>query len=264
MSETDDPMANLNGWNRTTADDFSNNFTWPSLILPYMEMDYVYKMYDFSKPQVSDVNANARSQTVITYVCPDDTLQIDEPRPGEVGATPTQGVGNWEVYSRMRLNYAANYGNTGYNQTDLKGVTFLGGAFTNGKGYTEAQITDGLSHTLAFAEVLPVHGPEYLGPPGDGMVAEGGQAFEGYLTPNASAPDVVCNTCTDQRVIPVGCQVSMVDAEQYQAARSAHLDGVNTGMGDASVQFISDFIDLHVWRALCSSRGGEVVNSNSF
>jgi hypothetical protein len=57
--------------------------------------------------------------------------------------------------------------------------------FTNGMGYTEAQIPDRLSHTLAFAEVMPCHGPEYWGPPGDGMVAEGGQAF-GYLTPKAT------------------------------------------------------------------------------
>ena len=28
----------------------------------------------------------ARSQTVITYLCPDDELQIDEPRPGQLGA----------------------------------------------------------------------------------------------------------------------------------------------------------------------------------
>ena len=205
------PMANLNGWNRPTAQDFSNNFTWPSLILPYMEMNYVYKLYDFSQPQVSNVNAIARSQTVLTYVCPDDTLQINEPRPGELGApSATQGVGNWDVYARTRLNYAANYGNAGYNQTNLSGVTFLGGFFTNGKGYTEAQITDGLSHTLAFGEVLPCHGPEYWGPPGDGMLAEGGQAFEGYVTPNSSAPNVVCNICPERRVIPVGCVVSMV------------------------------------------------------
>ena len=164
----------------------------------------------------------------------------------------------------MRLNYAANYGNTGYNQTNLNGVPFLGGFFTNGKGYTKAQITDGLSHTLAFAEVLPGHGPEYWGPPGDGMVAEGGQAFEGYLTPNSSAPDVVCNICPQSRVIPVGCVVSMVDSQQYQAARSAHPGGVNAAMGDASVQFISDFISVDVWRGLCSSHGRELISSSSF
>ena len=94
-------------------------------------------MYNFSQPQVSPVNATARSQTVMTFVCPDDTLQIDEPQPGEPGWNQGQGCGgiwNWDIYARTRLNYAACYGNAGYNQTTLGGVTFLGGMFTNGRG----------------------------------------------------------------------------------------------------------------------------------
>jgi prepilin-type N-terminal cleavage/methylation domain-containing protein/prepilin-type processing-associated H-X9-DG protein len=261
------PMANLNGWNRTSALDYSNNFTWPSLILPYLEQKAIYNLYNFSAPQVSTVNATARSQTVNTYTCPDDTLQINEPRPGQPGWNWGQGnvgIWNWQVYSRTRLNYAVNYGNTGYNQTDLGGVKFLGGAFTNGRGYSPASIPDGASHTLAFAEVLPGHGPTYQGPPGDGMLAEGGQAFEGYVTPNSSAPDVVCNICPDSRVLKVGCTVSMTDSQQYQAARSAHPGGVNCAFADAAGVYINDLVDISVWRALCSSRGGEAVNAASY
>ena len=129
--------TDLNGWNRPTGQDFSNNFTWPTLILPYIDQDAVYRMYDFSQPQVSPVNATARSQTVMTYVCPDDTLQIDEPQPGQPGWNLGQGSGgiwNWDIYARTRLNYAANYGTASYNQTSLGGVPFLAGMFTNGCG----------------------------------------------------------------------------------------------------------------------------------
>ena len=103
---------------------------------------------------------------------------------------------------------------------------------------------------------MPGHGPYYEGPPGDGMLAEGGQAFEGYVTPNSSAPDVVCNVCPQSRVIPVGCIVDMTDTQQYQAARSAHPGGVNCAFGDAAMRFISNNINVSVWRALCSSCGG--------
>ena len=151
-------------------------------------------------------------------------------KPGQLGATPTQGVGNWDVYSRMRLNYAANYGNTGYNQTNLNGVTFLGGFFTNGKGYTDRADHRRASNTLAFSEFLPAHGPEYWGPPGDGMLAEGGQAFEGYLTPNSSAPDVVCNICPQSRAIPAGCVVSMVDSATIPGRAAPTPTGVNCGL----------------------------------
>jgi len=258
----DDPTKNDCGWNRPGVPDWSTDFTWPTLILPYIEQKAVYDMYDFNQRPVSVVNGTARSQGVTTYICPNDRLQINEPRPGQIGASGSQGVGNWNVYSRMRLNYAANYGNTGYAQVDLGGVKFLGGFFTNGMGYTTADIRDGTSNTVAFSEVLPVHGPQYLGPPGDGMVAEGGQAFEAFLTPNSSSPDVVCNTCTTQRVYEVPCTVTMEDNVQTIASRSAHPGGVNSAMGDGSVRFSTESIDVFIWRAICSSRGSETISAN--
>ena len=256
-----DPEVNDNGWNRKSTPDFSCNFTWPSLILPYIDQMAIYDMYNFEISPVTAQNATARSMVVSTYLCPNDELQINEPRPGQKGYSEVNGIHNWNVYSRTRLNYAACYGNTGYAQVDMNGVEFGGGMFRNDpKGTRDAEITDGLSNTVAFAEVLPVHGPAYLGPPGDGMVAEGGQAFEGFVTPNSSAPDVVCNICTTRRIIDVPCVVSMEDNLQYQAARSAHPGGVMAAFGDGAVKYISNDIDIFVWRAMTSSAGGEIVN----
>jgi prepilin-type N-terminal cleavage/methylation domain-containing protein len=250
-----------NGWNRTSLPDFSSDFTWPTEILPQIEQLNVYRMYDFKQPPVSQVNAIARSQPVGTFVCPNDKAQINEPRSGQPGGP----MGNWDVWSRIRLNYAANYGNTGYEQVDMAGVKFQGGFFTNGTAYDARDIRDGLSNTLAFSEVLPGWGPQYLGPPGDGMIAEGGQAFEGLLTPNSTSPDVVCNNCPTQRAINgVRCVIDMTDAHQTMASRSAHPGGVNTAMGDASMHFIMDTIDVQVWRALCSSRGREVIDPSTY
>jgi prepilin-type N-terminal cleavage/methylation domain-containing protein len=270
-----DPMANDNGWVNTPPDDsddkWSSNYSWATLVLPYIDQAAVYDMYNFNLDHLDPVNAIARSQPIATYVCPDDTMQIDEPRPGQLGWNPGQGQAieapyywNWNNWSRLRLNYAACYGNTGYNQTDLGNVTFLGAMFTNGRGYSTASITDGASNTLAFSEVLPGHGPYYEGPPGDGMVCEGGQAFEGYVTPNSTAADVVCNACPQSRAISVPCVVSMTDALQYQAARSAHPNGVNCALGDAAMRFISNSINLSVWQALCSARGGETLDPASY
>ena len=46
-----------NGWNRSGTPDFSTDFTWPTLILPYIEQMGVYGMYDFKQTPVSNVNA---------------------------------------------------------------------------------------------------------------------------------------------------------------------------------------------------------------
>ncbi len=257
-------VVGKNGWNRPGLPDFSSEFTWPTEILPYIEQTAIWNMYDFTQEPATQVNAIAKSQPVSTYVCPDDKLQIDEPWPNQISyagtcLSPSGQICNYNPWSRLRLNYAANYGNTGYDQLTMGSVPFLGGFFTNGTCYTSANITDGLSNTIAIGEVLPVHGPAYWGPPGDGMIAEGGQAFEGYLTPNSSSPDIVANECTTTREITVPCTVNMDDTQQVIAARSTHPGGVNAAMGDGSVHFFSNIVNAATWQALCSSRGGELV-----
>jgi hypothetical protein len=43
------------------------------------------------------------------------------------------------------------------------------------------------------------------------------------------------------------------------ASRSRHPGGVQVTLCDASTRFISDSIDLNVWRALSTSEGGEPI-----
>jgi prepilin-type processing-associated H-X9-DG protein len=50
----------------------------------------------------------------------------------------------------------------------------------------------------------------------------------------------------------------------WLGARSKHPDGVNVGMADGHVRFIKNSVNLNSWRALSSSKGGEVLSSDSF
>lgn len=255
-------IPGTNGWNRTSVPDWSTDFTWPSQILFYLDEEAAYTLYNFQMPNSDPVNAAARAIPIFTYVCPEDEIQINEPRPGQPGYAECDETCNWQQWSRMRLNYAANYGNTGYAQADMNGVKFLGGFFSNGRSYQASDIADGLGQTVAFGEVLPVHGPRYGGPPGDGLIAEGGQAFEAYLTPNSTAADVVTNVCPRRRMLPVDCVVDMRLANQTIAARSAHAGGVHCALGDCSVRFVDDAIDVRAWRALCSSRDSDETDAD--
>ena len=263
-----DPNANHNGWNRTTADDCSNNYTWPTLILPYIDQDAIYHMYNFTQPQVSQVNATARSQTIATYVCPDDTMQINEPRPGEVGWNQGQGSGgiwNWDVYCPHAAELRGQLRQHGL-QPDRSGRRDLPGRACSptAADISTAWITDGAEQHAGLQRGPAGPRANLPGPPGDGMVAEGGQAFEGYVTPNSSAPDVVCNICPRVPRDPVACSVSMTDAQQYQAAQSAHPGGVSCAFGDAAMRFISNIVNIAVWQALCSSCGGETLDPASY
>ena len=48
-------------------------------------------------------------------------------------------------------------------------------------------------------------------------------------------------------------------AWNIQAARSRHTDGVNVVLGDGSVRFVSQSINIDVWRAMSTIAGGEPV-----
>ncbi|MFG0334071.1 MAG: DUF1559 domain-containing protein [Maioricimonas sp. JB049] len=65
--------------------------------------------------------------------------------------------------------------------------------------------------------------------------------------PNSPVPD-----CSD------GVAWAMVGGAGLYAARSFHPGGVNAVFGDGSVRFVSNGIDLTVWRALATRAGGEI------
>jgi prepilin-type N-terminal cleavage/methylation domain-containing protein len=110
-----------------------------SRILPYIEQEALFRNIDFSasystQPAIS-------SQRVATYICPDEVNDKGS------GSDPTYGNKNWT------LNYAANLG-TWAVLTDKAGLMANGdGAFAPDRGFSPFDFRDGLSNTLAFAEV---------------------------------------------------------------------------------------------------------------
>jgi prepilin-type processing-associated H-X9-DG protein len=66
-------------------------------------------------------------------------------------------------------------------------------------------------------------------------------SFNTYLPPNSRRPDLAAHG--------IG----------WYAARSNHTGGVNAGLCDGSVRFVSDAIDLSAWRALSTRTAGEII-----
>jgi prepilin-type processing-associated H-X9-DG protein len=55
----------------------------------------------------------------------------------------------------------------------------------------------------------------------------------------------------------------MYPARLVMTASSAHPGGVNVLLGDGSVRFVKDTINIDVWRALGTIRGGEVISADA-
>ncbi len=60
------------------------------------------------------------------------------------------------------------------------------------------------------------------------------------------------------------CVASGAALTDVYAARSRHPGGVNVALADGSVRFVKDSVALPVWRALSTTRGGEVIDAGGY
>ncbi len=237
-------VAPYTGWN--------NDFTWISAFLPQIEQTSLFNSYNFSVSPGGPINSTGRHTAIKTMACPSDGIYQDE----------------WTdpVWSRLRANYAVNYGNTNFGCVAIGTINWLVAPFTNGTCYGLKDLYDGTSNTLFISEVIASTGPGWSGPIGDSTVAVGGHAFESWTTPNSpifDSADRVCPPVTNLNGIP-GCVVSPSLAAMTLAARSHHNGGVNAAMSDGSVKFFKNSIAPLVWSAVSTSQGKEVIDANSY
>jgi prepilin-type processing-associated H-X9-DG protein len=238
------------------------DFTWQPFIGPYIEESAWYDGFDFNVCLSHPLNYKSRVMKVESFLCPSSAgfglVSVDDPVIGP-------------PFGRIRTNYVVNWGNTGFGQSDIGSVKFVGAPFSFYRGISIDEIHDGTSHTLLASEVLtPIEKLEYTGAIGEVSLNEGGQGFDSWLTPNSSAPDVCFRACPPVGDGGTNCQVDDPanwfgpgNTTQHMAARSFHPGGVNAALCDGSVRLFSDEIDVNLWRALSTIKGGEVVSADA-
>ncbi|MDO4557933.1 MAG: DUF1559 domain-containing protein, partial [Planctomycetia bacterium] len=127
-----------------------------------------------------------------------------------------------------------------------------------------SRITDGTSNTALYSEVVLAKDPNstrYA----DTMLSIGA-GFTAYYPPNSNGPDVI-NVCWSSRglassktALCIGTSAPLNHLGQRMTARSFHSGGVNCALADASVRFVSDSVDLHIWRSMSTANGGETIS----
>lgn len=241
--------------------------TWPVLVLPYLEQEaHARTFFNYNNKGGGGENyyhvtnrLALTSKTIPILLCPSDT-----PRAAD-GWPNTDSNPNCSYH-----NYVANYGNTSMEYIGggplmrqiptYNGATFQGAPFYCGNPQKLTNLTDGSSNTLLLSEIIVGHkrttndlrGLTWWGP---------GAFFETNLKPNDTSPDIFwfntqwCDTTsTNPPCVPYpGTPMWMY------AARSRHSGGVNASMGDASVRFYGNAINLTIWQALGTSQGSEPV-----
>ena len=238
-------------------------------LLPFIEQADIHALLDLSQRWADGTNTEIRQKNLAIFQCPSDN---------------TKGRNLWFYWQTARVarsNYAMCFGSDTYSADphnvqdrtcrDKNACNHnTDGAFREGEPRTTASFSDGTAHTVTIGELIAGRVDD-----GPNIVAQfdlrgcwghplmGPSAYTHRLTPNSSAPDDF-GWCPDGHLdhphIPCTGPTGNNDSDWYVAARSWHPGGVNAVYADGHVSFHSDSIDLHLWQALATINGGEVIS----
>ena len=271
-------------------------------ILPYVEQPVAANAYNFNLPHnmISGDNLTALSVRLSVYVCPDSRNsagQLDGP------ADPNDPVASQQGLRHGRADYGATaYTDIDPYQTNPGEVARYAGSATPYRNrYTRVDgmlasgctpmsaITDGTSNTIAIGEdagrnhqYMSPYTNDYItntksfvnpllaGPTAprpfcrwveaDGAFGVSGQPNNKYRPDRADTYYADPTTTTDPR----GNLIAGNNAGANDELFSLHAGGVNVVMGDGSVRFLKDTINLATLRGLVSRSGGEVISADQY
>jgi len=237
-------------------------------LLPYLEQDNLFKMYDFKTPgSLSDPtgapqspnaglltsthpNAFVQSQKLKVFLCPTD-------KDPEVIISGTGASDYYQRPNTCRGNYLFSAGaHTDYDSPTAWQTASNSGAFGHNTKIKLTEITDGTSNTIAIGESVQrkdgargtstSFGPYW----GSGThTATIGYTPAGDPRFNINAPfDPLCITGPN-------CVYAW-------AFSSFHTNGANFVFMDGSVRFISENIPYATFYALNTRGGSEIANPN--
>jgi prepilin-type N-terminal cleavage/methylation domain-containing protein/prepilin-type processing-associated H-X9-DG protein len=243
------PFASANGANSAlvAAAPPYNGFNWSGLafFLPFVEQNGIYAQmvqHPDSNTLGNFYEGGQFMNVIPVFLCPTESSS-----PGGICATSNQGGNLWAI---------SNYG-----------LNFL--AFGNGEtgspeaGNTFALFADGLSNTVFFAEEFGTCGTD---PNGD----VNGPGIFGSLWNDSNRPWRP-GFCAGSSKDGVGgwasCPLFQVQPLasrncDYTRAASPHPGGINVGMGDGSVRFISGNVNPTTWANACDPRDGNPPGSD--
>jgi prepilin-type N-terminal cleavage/methylation domain-containing protein/prepilin-type processing-associated H-X9-DG protein len=276
-------------------------------MLPFLELSSIYNAVNFNFG--ADENANptavvqftAYSAQIKAFVCPSDPNSGASGSSGGANKTFT-GTNNYFASVGTTDNLTNTGTSTPPNPPTMANLPTTG-LFAYQQAYRFAQIIDGLSNTVAFAEST-VESPSARGGQiniGLTNVAAAGPASQfqdAAALPNQattiaalsacdSAWQTFTGTANEQRgkswfhgamaftlintlATPNSAKWTICSsngsgsAATFSEADSYHPGGVNVLMADGSVKFIKSTVSRTTWWALGTKSNGEVISSDSY
>ena len=264
-----------NGASVTTT----NAWSGMARLLPYIEQENLFRGIDFTVSYNAQIGV--ASKRVATFVCPSEVNDRG------FGTDPTFGHKYWPITN------ALNSGTWAVLTAKSSGMRTGDGAFTPNRGAKPTDFTDGMSNTLAVAEVKAFtnrvsgasNATTYPVPPAppanaaavaafglaafnpasfthvewvDGKVHETGVTT--VFAPNTKVLYPSGGTDYDVDLV-LATESNAGDTYAAVTSRSYHTGCVNALLMDGSVRSVSNGVALETWRSLGTRAEGEVLGN---
>jgi len=237
------------------------SWSWMSQILPYVEQDNLYRLTPtglttslgspigqqptFNQSQTTPTGISIYAQQIKTFLCPSD--QTSTSARTDRANTPGYLAGSTNYRGVSGCNWCwGSYTNTGTNG-DCNGLDNGDGVFFRADSKFQfglAAVTDGLSNTFFVGEDIP------------GMNQHCGWTNSNYANGTCSIP------LNNAMQVGQPGYNNPGDWPNVYSFRSRHPGGANFALGDGSVRFVRQTIDLPTYRAMASKSGGETAQLN--
>jgi type II secretory pathway pseudopilin PulG len=257
--------------------------TWAMCVLAFIEKNSIAEKYDWNDWYYDGVNEPLMADLVIsTYTCPSDGnnnkasdgWEVDREHNyvvcmGREGVYCPSAFRSSDLYSQNCLISGPDGVPPTYDKQSPYNAMFTASCYFNGYSglpypftTTFADIIDGTSNTVALSETIQGVGPDDDNPDYRGLIWWGLTCFfNTNLPPNTMSPDINWPSTVLERHPTVYINTSVSDPDgRYlrMSARSWHVGGVNAGLADGSIRFVTDQVNLGIWRAVGSTNGSEI------
>jgi prepilin-type N-terminal cleavage/methylation domain-containing protein/prepilin-type processing-associated H-X9-DG protein len=244
---------------------------WLALLLPYSEQTPLYNATNVNFPTWVSQNSTTVTTQINVFLCP----SANNPTPtcmmvdANLKLLP---VAN-QYFARANYQYSMGWNDTSIQPPNTSyddPVLGCNGPIYRNSHVTYAGVTDGLSNTVFASEKTPfladaswvgiIPGYRHFAYNAFASAGTGGIGvnydYPGAILASHSGPSLYESP---QVIHPPNSPLGHTD-EFY----SLHPGGANVLMGDGSVRFIKQSINLLAWQALSSRANGEVISADAY
>lgn len=237
---------------RAATDGGTVYVSWMTGILPYVEQQNLFNKINFKVSATNAANVPIFQTKISAYLCPSDAFTPPNGQLPERRDLMTSGaVTSYKACAGSNWNYGDHVGissSKGLNSGNPNGLEWGNGLICSNRFAPHtpqlrfASVTDGLSNTFAVGEAVPYW-----------------CRWTWWGGPNAST--ATCGIPLNYRkgLATVDLHAQWSDWSRTYSFFSLHPGGGNFAMVDGSVHFISDTINIALYRGLATVSGAETA-----